>query len=31
MASWVRWIAAAFLIENAFLLYPHARNLIVRP
>ncbi len=31
MASGARWIAVAFLLENAILLYPHARDLIVRP
>jgi mono/diheme cytochrome c family protein len=31
MASWTRWIVAALVIENAYLLYPHARDLVVRP
>jgi mono/diheme cytochrome c family protein len=31
MASWARWLLAAFLAENAILLYPQARDLVVRP
>jgi mono/diheme cytochrome c family protein len=29
--SWPRWLLAAVLLQNAWLLYPRARDVIVRP
>jgi mono/diheme cytochrome c family protein len=31
MTVGARWLAAAFVVQTAVLLYPHARDLIVRP
>jgi mono/diheme cytochrome c family protein len=29
--SWPRWFVAAVLLQNAWLLYPYARDVVVRP